>query len=76
MAGTYKDAYAYGYHQRNFEFGNAELSNFTHQYCYDVDECAIDNGGCGSYVTCVNTPVSLFPYLFVFVALQHFYRSF
>ena len=34
------------------------LSNYTNQFCYDLDECAIDNGGCGSHVTCVNTPVS------------------
>ena len=37
---------------------NTNYSAFPNQTCDDVDECAVNNGGCGTGVTCVNTMVS------------------
>ena len=57
--GTYEDAYEWGYHQRVFEYGNLNRSIYAAQTCYDIDECAINNGGCDPMMPCVNTNVSV-----------------
>ena len=58
FSGTYEDAYAWNFHTRVFMYMNTNYSAFPNQTCDDVDECAINNGGCGTGVTCVNTMVS------------------
>ena len=56
--GTYEDAYAWEFHQRVFEYGNLNYSIHANQTCNDIDECAINNGGCDPMMPCINTPVS------------------
>lgn len=57
-SGTYEDAYAWDVQQRVFIWENFQRSNFSIQTCADIDECAINNGGCDPRMPCVNTIVS------------------
>ncbi|XP_052268572.1 cartilage oligomeric matrix protein-like [Dreissena polymorpha] len=54
-SGTYEDAYAWDVHQRVFIWQNFVRSNFSNQTCDDIDECALNNGGCDPRMSCVNT---------------------
>ena len=41
--------------------GNSDLLSATSDAgCYDVDECAVNNGGCSAVVRCINTPGSFY----------------
>ncbi|XP_052265930.1 cartilage oligomeric matrix protein-like [Dreissena polymorpha] len=53
--GTYEDAYTWDKHRRVFIYKNLERSNFTNQTCEDINECAVNNGGCDPLMKCVNT---------------------
>ena len=57
--GTYEDAYAWDVNQRVFEYMNQIYSNYSIQTCNDIDECAVNNGGCDPLMPCVNTVVSV-----------------
>ena len=57
--GTYEDAYAWDVNQRVFEYMNQIYSNYSNQTCNDIDECAVNNGGCDPLMPCVNTVVSV-----------------
>ena len=59
-SGTFEDAYAWTVHQRVFLLENAVYSNYTNQTCEDIDECAINHGGCDLLMPCVNTAVSIY----------------
>ena len=56
-SGSFEDAYAWDVNQRVYDYMNLNLSSSRNQTCDDIDECAVDNGGCGTGVTCVNTEV-------------------
>jgi len=57
-SGTYEDAYAWDVHQRVFIWENFQRSNNSMQECDDIDECAVNNGGCDPRMPCINTIVS------------------
>ncbi|XP_052265940.1 uncharacterized protein LOC127868328 [Dreissena polymorpha] len=59
-SGTYEDAYAWDVHQRVFIWQNFVRSNFSNQSCDDIDECAVNNGGCDPRMPCVNTAGSYY----------------
>ncbi|XP_053385192.1 uncharacterized protein LOC123535922 isoform X1 [Mercenaria mercenaria] len=54
-SGTFEDAYAWGVQQRVFVWMNTMYDNTSYQTCNDIDECAVNNGGCDSRMPCVNT---------------------
>ena len=60
--GTYEDALGWNITKRVFIFGNQEHAELQVQTCDDVDECVVNNGGCGSNMQCINTVVSYHTY--------------
>ena len=57
-SGTFEDAYGWGVQQRVFVWKNIMHDNTSYQTCNDIDECAINNGGCDPKMPCINTIVS------------------
>lgn len=51
---------------------NTMHDNASIQTCNDIDECAIDNGGCDSRMPCVNTVVRIV----IFKNCLYFYMKF
>ncbi|XP_060555809.1 uncharacterized protein LOC132716530 [Ruditapes philippinarum] len=54
-SGTFEDAYSWGVQQRVFVWQNVMHDNTSYQTCNDIDECAINNGGCDPRQPCINT---------------------
>ena len=64
--GTFKDAVSVDTNVRVYVFCGQTYPTIQQQTCQDIDECAINNGGCDINSYCYNTIVSRF---------THFSRS-
>ena len=62
--GSFEDAIAINTTRRIYVFCGQTYSTIQLQSCGDVDECAVNNGGCDTHSTCYNTVVSEFDLLF------------
>lgn len=57
--GTYEDALAWNDTRRIFQLYNTNHDPLYYQTCTDIDECAVNQGGCDTNSYCYNTPVSI-----------------
>ncbi|XP_052065558.1 uncharacterized protein LOC127705275 [Mytilus californianus] len=58
--GTYEDGLAWNNTRRIFQLYNYHHDPLYYQTCFDIDECAVNHGGCDSNSYCHNTPGSFY----------------
>ena len=72
---TYEDALGWNITKRVFIYKNKKYAALQVQTCEDIDECALNNGGCDSDMQCINTVVRYFLTIITVDLVYGIYRT-